>query len=127
MLVHGGKLGPDDLIWKDPMPGMAPGTLASGLGAAPTARHVKSASEAASQLSGFAVMSLVLGILWLGGLGSLMAIVLGMAALSQIRHSGGPIERQTHRGRRNGPRRGRADVDRDCVPWYYTLNLLRLR
>lgn len=39
--------------------------------------------------SGLAIASLVLAILWLGGLGSLLAVIFGIIAISQIRHSQG--------------------------------------
>jgi hypothetical protein len=39
--------------------------------------------------SGLAIASLVLSILWLGGLGSLIAVIFGIVALSQINHSQG--------------------------------------
>ncbi len=38
--------------------------------------------------SGLAIASMVLGILWICGLGSLIALVLGIVALSQLRKSG---------------------------------------
>lgn len=91
MLVRGGKLGPDDLIWRDPMPEWLPVRSLPGLEPHQPQVNVRSASEAPLQTSGLAVLSLVLGILWLGGLGSLVAIVVGLAALSQIRQSGGRL------------------------------------
>jgi hypothetical protein len=39
--------------------------------------------------SGLAIASLVLSILWIGGLGSILAVVFGVVALSQIRNSQG--------------------------------------
>ncbi|HWJ97476.1 MAG TPA: YceI family protein [Acidimicrobiales bacterium] len=38
--------------------------------------------------NGLAIASLVLGIIWLGGLGALLAVVLGLVGLSQIKRSG---------------------------------------
>lgn len=45
--------------------------------------------------NGYAIASLVLGIVWLGGLGSLLALIFGVMAKNQIDASGG---RQTGRG-----------------------------
>jgi hypothetical protein len=89
MLVYGGKLGPDDLIWREPMPEWLP--VRSLLALELPQGHDPRGTETAPQTSHLAVWSLVLGILWLFGLGSLLAIVLGVAALSQIRHSGGRL------------------------------------
>lgn len=52
-------------------------------------------SYLATETSGFAVASLVLGILWVMGLGSILALVFGYIAKGQIDASGG---RQTGRG-----------------------------
>lgn len=38
--------------------------------------------------NGFAVASLVIGILWVGGLGSILALVLGIMGLKQVNRSG---------------------------------------
>jgi hypothetical protein len=46
-------------------------------------------SAAARVTSGLAIASLILSILWLGGLGSLLAIIFGVMALWQIRQSSG--------------------------------------
>ena len=45
-----------------------------------------------SRTSGLAIASLVLGILWLCGVGSLLATIFGAVALSQISRSRGQIE-----------------------------------
>jgi hypothetical protein len=45
--------------------------------------------------NGYAIASLVLGIVWLGGLGSLLALIFGIMAKNQIDASGG---HQTGRG-----------------------------
>lgn len=44
---------------------------------------------AKSGVNGFAVASLVLGVLWVFGLGSLLAIIFGHIGRSQIRREGG--------------------------------------
>lgn len=44
-----------------------------------------------TRTSGLAIASLVLGLLWLGGLGSLLAIIFGHAALSEINKSQGHV------------------------------------
>lgn len=53
------------------------------------------AAPAQRQTSGFAVASLVLGILWLAGIGSVLAVVFGAIAIRQINQSGG---RQSGKG-----------------------------
>lgn len=57
--------------------------------------HPQEAPPARAETDGFAIASLVLGIVWLGGLGSILALVLGYSAKSQIDRSGG---RETGRG-----------------------------
>lgn len=42
--------------------------------------------------SGKAIASLVLGILWLGGLGSILAVVFGVIARKEIKASGGALK-----------------------------------
>jgi hypothetical protein len=48
-------------------------------------------SAPASTTSGLAIASLVLGILWVFGVGSLVALILGLVARARIRNSGGTI------------------------------------
>ncbi|MGH9486081.1 MAG: DUF4190 domain-containing protein [Terriglobales bacterium] len=62
-----------------------------GQSAAPAA----AAAAAAPRANGFAIASLVLGILWLGWSGSILAIVFGHIAHNQISNAGG---RQSGRG-----------------------------
>jgi Domain of unknown function (DUF4190) len=45
--------------------------------------------EEGAETNGLAIASLFLGIIWLFGLGSLLAIVLGYAGMREIRASGG--------------------------------------
>jgi hypothetical protein len=45
--------------------------------------------EEAGETNGFAIASMFLGIIWLFGLGSVLAIVLGYAGMKQIQASGG--------------------------------------
>jgi hypothetical protein len=52
---------------------------------------VRPYSPEAERISGLAVASLVLGILWLCGLGSLLATIFGAVALSQISRSNGRL------------------------------------
>ena len=122
MLVHGGKLGPDDLIWKEPMPEWLPVRSLPAL-ELPQPR-IATEIAAAPQVSGLAVFSLVLGVLWLGGLGSLLAVVLGIAALSRIRHSGGRLSGKPIAAAGIAPRRDSADVDPDR--WRGTILRVRL-
>lgn len=44
---------------------------------------------ASTKTSGLAIASLVLGILWLGWIGSLLAVIFGHVALGHIKQSGG--------------------------------------
>lgn len=55
----------------------------------PASPRVQSDPPRATETNGFAIASLVLGILWLAGLGSLLAIVFGIKGRSQIDASGG--------------------------------------
>lgn len=55
----------------------------------------RSGAPARIETNGFAVASLVLGIVWVMGLGSILALVFGYIAKGQIDTSGG---RQTGRG-----------------------------
>jgi hypothetical protein len=45
--------------------------------------------EEAAETSGLAIASLFLGIIWLFGLGSILAIVLGYLGMKEVRESGG--------------------------------------
>lgn len=53
-----------------------------------TAQPGAFAAAARPGTNGFAIAALVLGILWLCGLGSLLALIFGIVALSQIKRSG---------------------------------------
>jgi S1-C subfamily serine protease len=80
-----GILQGDTLVWSPGMPDWAPADAAVGLGrAAP-------APLPARRTSLLAVVALVLALLWLGGVGSLAAIVCGVVALGQIRRSQGGV------------------------------------
>lgn len=78
-------------IAKDPLAGPPPGSgggqgvpgSTSGLPPPPTVQRPPLGNN------GQAVASLVLGILWIWGVGSILAIVLGYGAKAQIDHSGG--------------------------------------
>lgn len=59
------------------VPATTPGPVA-GFGGPPPRRST----------NGLAIASLVLGILWLGGLGSVLALIFGLVALRQIKQSG---------------------------------------
>jgi len=64
-----------------PPPGFAPGQAPYGSQLGPWVQPVAT--------SGLAIASLVLSILWIGGLGSILAVIFGIVALSQIRQSRG--------------------------------------
>ena len=61
----------------------------SGMPLAPYPGAVPYAPGAAQPTNGFAIASLVLSIIWLVGLGSLLAVIFGIVARRQIRASGG--------------------------------------
>jgi hypothetical protein len=103
-LADAGEVVGEDLVWKEGMPewihaGRVPGLLR------PTevSAHAKAAAEPTvpqshyagmaepPRVSGLAVASLVLGILWLFGIGSLLAVIFGAVALHQIRISHGRV------------------------------------
>ena len=55
----------------------------------PSGREIQ--PEDPPSVSGLAITSLVLGILWIGGLGSILAIIFGSVSLYQIRISKGRL------------------------------------
>lgn len=67
-----------------PTPGFAPGPSPYGSPFGPWVQPVAT--------SGLAIASLVLSILWIGGLGSILAVIFGVVALSQIRQSQGRVQ-----------------------------------
>lgn len=118
-LIADGEVGPETLIWNESMPdwvaaadvpeiasrvGSAPPSLPRGqaarLAPAPAAAAMAPAYAGGShpnpyampRTSGMAIASLVLGLLWLGGLGSLLAVIFGSIAVGQINKSNGMIQ-----------------------------------
>jgi hypothetical protein len=107
-MVANGQVGPGTLVWQKGMPTWIPGHQVAELHfpVTPTPR-VGSSGEVAPnpnqgafatsftllppRTSGLAVASLVLGIVWLCGLGSLLATIFGAVALSQISRSRGTL------------------------------------
>lgn len=95
-LAARGEVNGATLVWKEGMPGWVAyrdvPELATVL--APTATPPPSAHSALGppQTSGLAVASLVLGVVWLCGLGSLLAVIFGGVSLSQISKSRGTLE-----------------------------------
>ena len=69
--------------WAPPPPPM------TGMPVAPYPVAVSYAPGSAKPTNGFAIASLVLSIIWLAGLGSLLAVIFGIVARRQIRASGG--------------------------------------
>lgn len=45
-------------------------------------------SPQAKGTNGLAIVSLVIGILWMGGIGAILALILGIVSLNQISRSG---------------------------------------
>jgi GYF domain 2/Domain of unknown function (DUF4190) len=91
-------LGPSSLVWTNGMANWEPagqvpelrsaasaGTGAGSFAGSPSQVHQP------SRTNGLAVASLVLGLLWLCGIGSLLATIFGAVALSQISRSSGTI------------------------------------
>jgi hypothetical protein len=104
-LIDTGEMGPKSLVWKDGMPTWIPASQVSelrfkgpsGASSAGLAPHPGSAdgsrpvSNSAQHTSGLAIASLILGVVWLCGLGSLLATIFGAIALSQVSRSNGTI------------------------------------
>jgi len=95
-LAARGEVNGSTLVWKEGMPGWVAcrdvPELATVL--APSAASLPSAqiSLGPPPTSGLAVASLVLGVVWLCGLGSLLAVIFGGVSLSQISKSRGTLE-----------------------------------
>ncbi len=106
-MIDAGELGPNSLIWKNGLADWVPASQVSGLwfgtAAGPSAAIPAAAShptpttsspaypQQPAQISALAVASLVLGLLWLLGIGSLLATIFGAVASSQISRSGGTL------------------------------------
>jgi len=101
------EIGPDTLVWRSGMADWVPcrqfpdfsfagqGTQSSAPASPHTQPHSAFAAPSYAQVplrtSGLAVASLVLGILFLCGIGSLLATIFGAVALSQISRSNGTL------------------------------------
>jgi hypothetical protein len=107
-MADGGEIAPDTLLWKSGMEDWTPGFLVPELsfpaGAGAPAAPIGPAAPPSRQWSGvpvranpgprtspLAFASLVLGLLWLCGIGSLAAIVLGVVSQRQIARSNGTL------------------------------------
>ena len=102
-LLSIGEIGPGSLVWKEGMANWAPASempelrLKAAAGssgspaAAPFQATVQNTYGLMPRTSGLAIASLVLGLVWLGGLGSLLATIFGAVSLSQISRSNGGI------------------------------------
>jgi hypothetical protein len=89
-LIAAGEVGPSSLIWKQGMPTWLPASQVPEL-RFDSAAAVASPYVYLPRTSGLAVASLVLGLLWLCGIGSLLATICAAMALSQISRSNGAI------------------------------------
>ena len=103
-----GEIGAETLLWKSGMAdwvacrsfpdltSLSQGAHTSVAAFASPQSHTRSGFAADSEFlprtSGLAVASLVLGILWLCGVGSLLATIFGAVALGQIAHSKGRLD-----------------------------------
>lgn len=96
-----GEIRPDTLVWNAGMADWLPCQTVAGLafpGAPPggPSHPVDSSSPTSipprpTRTSGLAIASLVLGLIWLGWAGSVLAIIFGRAALAEISASGGTV------------------------------------
>ncbi|MHB1560289.1 MAG: GYF domain-containing protein [Isosphaeraceae bacterium] len=107
-LASSGAIGPTTLVWRNGLPSWvparqvpdlrfpAPAEVIPGLMGDSTHQQAPAAwnqppGGQMPQTSGLAIASLVLGLLWLCGFGSLLATIFGAVALSQIARSNGRI------------------------------------
>ncbi len=105
-MIDSGELGPSSMVWKEGLAGWVAASQVPELrflphGAAMPAAHSPYAGHAAGignpyaypqvRTSALAVASFVLGLVWLCGLGSLLATIFGAVSLSQIARSNGTI------------------------------------
>ena len=102
-MISAGDLGADSLVWKQGMPAWQPAAqvhefrfeAAAGAPAATAGASFQAASANPygylPPTSGMAIASLVLGLLWLCGIGSLLATIFGAVAISQISRSNGAV------------------------------------
>jgi hypothetical protein len=105
LMAGRGEIGPETLLWTSGMDQWTPGSQIAELafparpaaaatgGTLPPGQGSETPREAMSSppTSPLAFASLVLGLLWLGGIGSLAAIVLGGMAMHRIAHSNGTL------------------------------------
>jgi hypothetical protein len=112
-MAGAGEIDPQTLVWKSGMEQWTPGSWVAELrfpvspsaaqgdgggtpapGAAPPPRQASSSpnqADLATRTSVLAISSLVMGLFWMFGLGSLSAIVLGVMSLRQITRSNGTL------------------------------------
>ncbi len=102
-LANSGQLLPTELVWKQGLPEWIAAARVPGLfktsgapmvqspvyGGTPHERNPR--NDEPQSVSGLAITSLVLGILWIGGLGSVLAIIFGAVSIYQIRISKGKV------------------------------------
>ena len=88
-------------VWKNGMPNWVPGHQIPELGFGPVTAPspdqgrqsvLQPVTNTPTRTSGLAIASLVLGIIWICGLGSLLATIFGAVALHQISRSQGRID-----------------------------------
>ena len=92
--IKTGEIGPTTLVWKQGMPAWLPASQVSELemDAAAAARAAGTSPYVyLPRTSGLAVASLVFALLWLCGLGSLLATISGAMARSRISRSNGAL------------------------------------
>ncbi|MCH8150289.1 MAG: DUF4339 domain-containing protein, partial [Planctomycetes bacterium] len=88
-MMSRGEIGPRDVVWKKGMESWIP---AEDL---PEFRFAFSSNSIAAQNSGkmcgISIASFVLGLLWLGGLGSILAIIFGLISRAKIKGARGAL------------------------------------
>jgi hypothetical protein len=104
-MINTGELGTSSLVWKQGMANWQPaaqvpdfrfGAAAAAAAGGAAGAAIPSSANAnqyahMAPTSGMAIASLVLGLLWLCGIGSLLATIFGGMALSRISRSNGAI------------------------------------
>jgi len=98
-MLNTGEVGLNTLVWKEGMANWAPASdipelrvaASPSATAAPISSAVQSPYGHLPRTSGLAIASLVLGLVWLSGIGSLLATIFGAVAFNQISRSNGML------------------------------------
>jgi GYF domain 2/Domain of unknown function (DUF4190) len=105
-MIDSGEMGPNSMLWTNGMENWVPANQVAGLWFGAPAGAIAGSivghspypnqsavlpSHQSQRISGLAVAGFVLGLLWLCGLGSLLATIFGAVARSQISRSNGTL------------------------------------